>query len=126
MTSGMHPTTQSSPASSSVRCQFLGSLTSPRGRDILSQLCLQIAQQSKLRHHFVERKEMDKMARQFFPKSTNNNHSSEPMDYQNASEQNKPFEMKVFFVRDQLQRVTNDQVGTGFIISIHKDLFWLV
>jgi hypothetical protein len=101
----------SSSSSSSINCKFLGSLSSRSGRDILSQLCLQIAQQSKLRHHFVERKDMDKMARQFFNKSIQNNkNSSHVMNLQQPPEQSMPFEMKVFFVRDQLERISDEQV----------------
>lgn len=90
-----------SPSSAAVRCQFLGSLTSARGRELLSQLCLQIAEQSKLRHHFVERKEMEKMNRHFFPKLTDK-----------VKDQAKPFEMKVFFIRDHLERISNEKVKT--------------
>jgi hypothetical protein len=102
----------SSPSSSSLSCKFLGSLSSRRGRDILSQLCLQIAQQSKLRHHFVERKDMDKMTRQFFNKSLKNTkkHQSHSINLQKPPEQTMPLEMKVFFVRDQLERISDEQV----------------
>jgi len=102
----------SSPSSSSLSCKFLGSLSSRRGRDILSQLCLQIAQQSKLRHHFVERKDMDKMTRQFFNKSLKNTkkHQSRSINLQKPPEQTMPLEMKVFFVRDQLERISDEQV----------------
>jgi hypothetical protein len=101
----------SSTIPSSLNCTFLGSLSSRRGRDILSQLCLQIAQQSKLRHHFVERKDMDKMARQFFNKSIKKmkNHSHS-INLQKSPEQTKPLEMKVFYVRDQLERISDGQV----------------
>ncbi|CAF0884247.1 unnamed protein product [Rotaria sordida] len=97
-------------SSSSISCTFLGSLSSRRGRDILSQLCLQIAQQSKLQHHFVERKDMDKMTRKLFNKSIKNtmNHSRS-INLQKSSEQTMPLEMKVFFVRDQLERISDEQ-----------------
>ncbi len=98
-------------SSSSLSCTFLGSLSSHRGRDILSQLCLQIAQQSNLRHHFVERKDMDKMTRQFFNKSIRNmKNQSRSINLQKAPEQTMPPEMKVFFVRDQLERIFDEQV----------------
>ncbi|CAF1213824.1 unnamed protein product [Rotaria sp. Silwood1] len=103
-------TASSSLSSSSLNCTFLGSLSSRRGREILSQLCLQIAQQSKLQHHFVERKDMDKITRQFFNKSTkkalNRLHS---INFQKSPEQTMPLEMKVFFVRDQLERIADEQ-----------------
>ena len=101
----------SSSLPSSLNCTFLGSLSSRRGRDILSQLCLQIAQQSKLRHHFVERKDMDKMTRQFFNKSIKNmKNRSRAINLQEPMQQTKPLEMKVFFVRDQLERISDSQV----------------
>ena len=102
-----------SASSSSFNCKFLGSLSSRRGRDTLSQLCLQIAQQSKLRHHFVDRKDMDKMTQQFFNKSLKNvkNHSR-TMNLRKPLEQTMPLEMKVFYVRDQLERISNEQVQT--------------
>jgi len=101
----------SASSSSSLSCKFLGSLSSHRGRDILSQLCLQIAQQSKLRHHFVERKDMDKMTRQFFNKSIRNTKKhSHSINFQQPPEQTMPLEMKVFFVRDQLERISDEQV----------------
>ncbi|CAF1065500.1 unnamed protein product [Adineta steineri] len=93
-----------SASSSSLRCTFLGSLSSPRGRDLLSQLCLQIAQKSKLQHHFVERKDLDKMRRKLFAKSIKNSRN-----LQQPLEQTMPLEMKVFFVRDQLQRISAEQ-----------------
>lgn len=97
--------------SSSLNCKFLGSLSSHRGRDLLSQLCLQIAQQSKLKHHFVERKDMDKMTRQFFNKSIRNTKNrSHPINFSKPPEQTMPLEMKVFFVRDQLERISDEQV----------------
>ncbi|CAF1261158.1 unnamed protein product [Adineta ricciae] len=98
---------------SSVSCTFLGSLSSRRGRDILSQLCLQIAQRSNLRHHFVERKDMDNINRQFFNKSMKKmvNHSRlvNLQQQQSPYDQSQPFEMKVFYVRDQLERISNKQ-----------------
>jgi len=107
------PASSSSSLPSSLNCKFLGSLSSHRGRDILSQLCLQIAQQSKLRHHFVERKDMDKMTRQFFNKSTRNiKNYSNLINLQKPPEQTMPLEMKVFFVRDQLERISDEQVYT--------------
>jgi len=102
-----------SSSSSSLNCKYLGSLSSHRGRDILSQLCLQIAQQSKLRHHFVERKDIDKMKRQFLNKSRKKliNHSHS-INLQQPLEQTMPLEMKVFFERDQLERISDKQVHT--------------
>ena len=101
----------SSSSSSSFSCTFLGSLSSPRGRDILSQLCLQIAQKSNLRHHFVERKDMDKMTREYFTKTEKKLHNqlNTIQVLENIAEQSKPFEMEVFYVRDQLERVSNEQ-----------------
>lgn len=104
-------TSTSSSTSSSFNCTFLGSLSSRRGRDILSQLCLQIAQQSKLRHHFVERKDMDKMTRDFFNKSKKKmKNRSRFIPLQKLPEDTMPLEMKVFFVRDQLERISDEQV----------------
>jgi hypothetical protein len=85
--------------SSTLNCQFLGSLSSAGGRDLLSQLCLQIAQRSKLQHHFVERRDMEKVNRHFFGNTV-----------ERASAYERPFEMKVFFVRDRLERLAEDQV----------------
>lgn len=102
------PTTSSS--SPSLNCTFLGSLSSHRGRDILSQLCLQIAQQSKLRHHFVERKDMDKMTRQFFNKSVRHTRNRSSNIRLQKPPETMPLEMKVFFVRDQLERIAEEQV----------------
>lgn len=101
----------SSSSGSSLNCTFLGSLSSPRGRDILSQLCLQIAQQSKLRHHFVERKDMDKMTRQLFNKSMRNVKNRSSATHLKKPPETMPLEMKVFFVRDQLERLSNEQVS---------------
>lgn len=99
-------------ASSSLNCKFLGSLTSRRGREILSQLCLQIAHKSKLQHHFVERKDLDKRTREFFNKSIKSaSTASSPTTPQAPPEQAVPFEMKVFFVRDQLERISDEQVN---------------
>jgi hypothetical protein len=95
-------------STSSVSCKFLGSLTSARGRDLLSQLCLQIAQKSKLRHHFVERKDIERIGRQLLPKASSRQcHSNSS---QTANEDTTPFEMKVFFKRDQLERLVDEQV----------------
>jgi hypothetical protein len=111
--------------SSSLNCKFLGSLSSRRGRDILSQLCLQIAQQSKLRHHFVERKDMDKMTRKFFNKSIRNNKNhSHVINLQQPPEQTTPFEMKVFFVRDQLERISDEQVYIILELAYIKFFFF--
>jgi hypothetical protein len=108
-----HDLSASSSSLSSLNCTFLGSLSSNRGRDILSQLCLQIAQQSKLQHHFVDRKDMDKTTRQFLNKSIKNvtNHSRS-VNVRKPLKQEMPLEMKVFFVRDQLERISNEQVHT--------------
>lgn len=104
-------TSASSSSSSSLNCTFLGSLSSRRGRDILSQLCLQIAQQSKLRHHFVERKDLNKVTREFFNKSKKKmKKHSHSINLQQPPEQTMPLEMKVFFVRDQLERISGEQV----------------
>lgn len=100
----------SSSSGPSLNCTFLGSLSSRHGRDILSQLCLQIAQQSKLRHHFVERKEMDKMTRQFFNKSMRNVKNRSSTIHLKKPPETMPLEMKVFFVRDQLERLSDEQV----------------
>ena len=112
--SAAHPRLSASSSlssSSSFNCTFLGSLSSRRGRDILPQLCLQIAQQSKLRHHFVERKDMDKITRRIFNKAVKNvMKNSCPTNIQRSPEQTMPLEMKVFFVRDQLERVSDEQV----------------
>ena len=94
----------------SLNCTFLGSLSSHCGRDILSQLCLQIAQQSKLRHHFVERKDMDKMTRQFFNKSIKHRKKHSSTIHLQKPPETMPLEMKVFFVRDQLERIADEQV----------------
>ena len=111
---------------SSVRCTFLGSLSSRRGRDILSQLCLQIAQRSNLRHHFVERKDMDKINRQFFDKSmkkaVNRSRLVTLQQQQSPYDQSQPFEMKVFYVRDQLERISNEQVHQHFIFVDYKTI----
>ena len=101
----------SSSSDPSLNCTFLGSLSSRHGRDILSQLCLQIAQQSKLRHHFVERKDMDKMTRQFFTKSIKNVKSRSSAIHLKKPPETMPLEMKVFFVRDQLERLSDEQVS---------------
>jgi hypothetical protein len=100
-----------SSSSSSLSCTFLGSLSSPRGRDLLSQLCLKIAQQSNLRHHFVERKDMDKINRQFFSKPVKKmiNHARS-LGVQQPPEHTMPLEMKVFYARDQLEQISNAQV----------------
>ena len=112
------------PASPSLNCKFLGSLSSRRGRDILSQLCLQIAQQSKLQHHFVERKDMDKMTRQLLNKSIRNNKNrSRYLNLQQPPEQTMPLEMKVFFVRDQLERISDEQVLVIHLLETHFSLF---
>ncbi|CAF3216232.1 unnamed protein product [Rotaria socialis] len=104
------PAMPSASSSSAVNCKFLGSLTSRRGRDILAQLCLQIAEKSKLQHHFVERKDMDKMARLLFNKSLKNKSNTlHSNTLRKTSEQTVPFEMKVFFVRDHLEKLSDEQ-----------------
>lgn len=118
--------TATSSLPSSVSCTFLGSLSSRRGRDILSQLCLQIAQRSNLRHHFVERKDMDKINRQFFDKSmkkmVNRSRLVNLKQQQSPYDQSQPFEMKVFYVRDQLERISNEQVHQHLIFVDYKTI----
>ena len=115
----------SSTSSSPLNCKFLGSLSSPRGRDLLSQLCLQIAQQSKLRHHFVERKDLDRISRQLCHKSiekvihrTRSSHARQP------NEETVPLKMKVFFVRDQLERLSDEQVPPIYPPSLYSLSFF--
>ena len=92
-----------------INCRFLGSLTSARGRELLSQVCLQIAQQSKLQHHFVDRRDIEKINRDLLQESI---FKSCPLSPSNSTEDHPhPFEMKVFYVRDHLEPVSKEQVN---------------
>jgi hypothetical protein len=54
---------------------------------------------------------MDKMTQQFFNKSIKNiKKHSRSINLQKPPEQTMPLEMKVFFVRDQLERISDEQV----------------
>lgn len=107
ITTGREVMNSASPASG-LNCRFLGSLTSARGREFLSQLCLKIAQQSNLKHHFVDGKQMEKMNKDIFQTSTFKLDPSCLSVDQN--DQSKTFEMKVFYLRDHLEKISDDQV----------------
>lgn len=57
---------------------------------------------------------MDKINRQFFRKSVAKmNDHPHLLSLQQPPEQSMPLEMKVFYVRDQLERISSEQVSSS-------------
>ncbi|CAF1072097.1 unnamed protein product [Didymodactylos carnosus] len=130
--SSVSDTTSTKPPSAtadiaSLSCSYLGTLSS-RNRDVLSQVCLQIAHQSKLKFHFIQRKDVEKMKliglnlsnqnQKSFTKPSTTNQSDKQnenstlkrsTDRLKIESQNKtPVEIKVLFKRQQLEQINEE------------------